>query len=285
MALNWQNEPWRKLYTRITSKWRSLSVAARGLADELIKYADDDGELVDVGAEDPGEAVALMLSAKPKEHAWIKEAVAELLEDGYLVIKKTTLKIRNFSEAQTKRSPEAIRQARKRERDKQRDMSRDSHGAPSRDTSNAMSPGNETKRNETIPPSPPSGGDLPEQVPGWFSTAWCKHAGVAMLAPGALTAVWPLVSGYAAAKGRDPEAVAPVLLTAYSRVTSGWNTKHPWTPTLFVKHFDRVQSEAEREVGGTGTLTHDAAVSPGLLLTRRILEREAREQAEREGKA
>lgn len=146
MAINWHLEPWRKLYTRLTGEWLRLSVSARGLADELIRYARDDGSVVNFGDDDPADTIAYMLSAKPHEHDRIRDDFSALVTDGYLVIDGTTVKIRNFYTAQIKRSPAALRQARKRERDSHGDSHGDNNGDNSRETKR-----NETKREEKDP--------------------------------------------------------------------------------------------------------------------------------------
>lgn len=174
MATDWINEPWRKLYIRITADWLDLSVSARGLADELLKYADADGWLMRATREEAGEKIAFLLGARPKEHARIAEDVAELLGDSYLVIENGRVRIRNFQTAQEKRSPHALRQARYRQRQK-RDGESSQDVTPTRDASvtqerdatvthgrDAMSQGNETKRNETKRES--ASAEEPEQL-------------------------------------------------------------------------------------------------------------------------
>lgn len=107
--MKWHLESWRKLYRTCPPSWLRLSVSARGLGSELLKYADDEG-LIDTGDDDPGVAIAFMLGARPREHKRIREDVAELLKDGYLQVSGQSLKIRNFVEAQD-RTPGARRTA------------------------------------------------------------------------------------------------------------------------------------------------------------------------------
>lgn len=107
--MKWHLESWRKLYRTCPPSWLRLSVSARGLGSELLKYAEDDGS-IDIGDDAPGVAVAYMLGARPREHKRIAEDVAELLRDGYLVVHGQKLQIRNFVEAQD-RTPGAKRTA------------------------------------------------------------------------------------------------------------------------------------------------------------------------------
>ncbi len=107
--MRWHVEAWRKLYLKCPPSWLRLSVSARGLGSELIKYVEDDGRL-DIGTDEPGVAVAYMLGARPREHKRIAEDVAELIADGYLVREDRSLRIRNFVPAQD-RTPGAKRTA------------------------------------------------------------------------------------------------------------------------------------------------------------------------------
>jgi len=109
MALKWHVEGWRKIYITKSPSWLRLPVSARGLGRELITYADDIGR-IDIGSDDPGEAVAYLLGARPKEHQRIREDVAELIREGYLTVVPGFLVIRNFVEAQD-RTPGAKRTA------------------------------------------------------------------------------------------------------------------------------------------------------------------------------
>lgn len=130
--MRWEIETWRKLYTRVDARWLALDVSTRGLADELIKYADDAGyvdlDIADVetcDARKVADAIGRLASAKPHERTRMRTDVARLLEERtddppYLVRERRGVRIRNFAEAQdrngTKRSSAAQRQARYRER-------------------------------------------------------------------------------------------------------------------------------------------------------------------------
>lgn len=153
--MNWHNEPWRKLYTRITGDWTQLSVMARGMSCELLKYAKDDGGVCKTRGKDPDMAIALVLGTQPAELDAVTEASRALREDGYLALRGDTIYIRNFGEAQLRRTPAAVRQRRYRENKKisllndddvTRDITRD-RGVTLR-ADNALL-GSETRRFET----------------------------------------------------------------------------------------------------------------------------------------
>ena len=170
--MRWHLENWRKLYVSKTPAWLRLPVSARGLGRELLTYCDDAGR-IDIGPEAPGEAIAYLLGARPREHKRIAEDVAALLADGYLVHDGQALIVRNFVEAQD-RTPGAKRTAEWRAR---KDAASGSNASP-RDVSEAShvtslvrSPRdadvtatrNDTTRNDTRdPPVVPRSGDVSE---------------------------------------------------------------------------------------------------------------------------
>ena len=117
--MNWTHESWLKLYTRLTGDWLQLSAIARGLGCELLKYAKDDGVICKTRSKAPAVAVALLLCSRPEEFECVTSAIEELIEDGYLEVIDDRIRIRNFVTAQERRSSAAIRQAKKRERDRQ----------------------------------------------------------------------------------------------------------------------------------------------------------------------
>jgi hypothetical protein len=112
--MRWHAESWRKLYLAKSPAWLRLPVSARGLGRELLTYCDDEGR-IDVGDDPPGETIAYLMGARPKEHKRIAEDVDALIADGYLVLDGQTLAIRNFAEAQD-RTPAAKRTAEWRSR-------------------------------------------------------------------------------------------------------------------------------------------------------------------------
>lgn len=123
--MRWESEKWRKLYRRVDPTWLRLRVIARGVGSELLKYASDDGRVGVLAEEDTGEAVCRIMSAHRSEQKIIREIVADLLKDGYLVREPDAILIRNFEKAQA-RSSNAERQARYRTRhEEKRDNSDD----------------------------------------------------------------------------------------------------------------------------------------------------------------
>lgn len=116
--MNFEHEQWLKLYKRVDAAWLSMSVSARGLGDELLKYADESGRIF-VGTEPPAEAFSRMLGARKREHARIAGDVLELVSGDrpFLVVDGHYVVIRNFTKAQ-QRGGSAARMAAKRSRDK-----------------------------------------------------------------------------------------------------------------------------------------------------------------------
>jgi hypothetical protein len=139
MPTQWWREPWRKLYTKLDAQWLGLTVSARGLADELIKYADETGRLFKVDSvAAAGEEIARRLSAKKREYKRIAEDTRDLLDDTYLVLEDGWLVIRNFADAQERLSPAARRQQRDGERDMSDDLDRDEQRDGERDRSDDL---------------------------------------------------------------------------------------------------------------------------------------------------
>ena len=141
--MKWEQETWRKLYVRVDAKWLSLPVSARGLGSELLKYADDNGDL-HLGSDPPGVAVAFLLSARPKEHRRIADDLNLLMspEHRFMVqIGPGAYRIRNFVDAQAK-SGSAKRMALKRARDAARQ--------PVTVTPNVTSHGDDGVQNESV---------------------------------------------------------------------------------------------------------------------------------------
>jgi hypothetical protein len=149
--VNWHNEPWRKLYTRITGDWLQLSVTARGISCELLKYAKDDGFLCRTRGKDPAIAVALVLGSHPHELETVTDAVTELVTDGYLDVQNDAVYVRNFEFAQERRTPAAVRQKRYRDH-KSLETHDQKHNIPlcpvTSRPGNALQ-GSETRRNDT----------------------------------------------------------------------------------------------------------------------------------------
>lgn len=148
--MNYLTAPWVKLYCRPDADWVRLPLSVRGLGSESLKYASEDGFLVDTEGEPLGVALGCFMGARPAEHKRLQDDAEKLLAHGFYEMRGTRVYIRNFVDAQTRRSPAAARQARKRERDRaeasevipggtedESDMSRDM----SRGGSHAMSRG------------------------------------------------------------------------------------------------------------------------------------------------
>lgn len=237
----WHNEPWRKLYTRIDGQWLRLSVTARGVADELLKYADEEGVLLALKeGEGRDEAVADLLSPKARERTFIVEAVADLFADTFLCQKGRKVTIRNFELAQERVTPAALRKRRQRDREQaegvtetgtnagqRRDQPRDKGVTAERDShrdSHADVTRIETRRDETRrdkkPPSRDPG--TPDATPGTAQpprgTAWLSRAfeqatqrPVDVASCGILA---PLVERAADLRGETRESFAPRLLFA-----------------------------------------------------------------------
>jgi hypothetical protein len=171
-AMKWDREPWRKLYVRTSAEWRALPLSARGLGDELIKYADDDGVCAIVNKDEhPGDAISRTLGAHAHEHARVREDCDALMQggsDAFLVLRGNRLVIRNFYDAQNRVTASAVRMQRKRQKEKAEKCHSDAPCDASGDEPVTASGGggvtgkrNEEKRNDS-PSSPPNGGSPSE---------------------------------------------------------------------------------------------------------------------------
>ena len=119
MARRWYNEDYRKIYTRQDGPWLSLPWCARALGADLIRWADERGVVAALeDGEEPESAIADVIRCKGDEREVVARAVRALLKDGYLEVRRGTVRIRNFVEAQERLSQEAARQRRKRDRDR-----------------------------------------------------------------------------------------------------------------------------------------------------------------------
>jgi hypothetical protein len=97
--MRWDRESWVKLYRREQGSFALLSLYARSLAAELLKFVDDDGRLF-VGKREPWEAIAKVAGATAGDRRMLRKNVADLLEDGYLALDGDHLVIRNMAKAQ-----------------------------------------------------------------------------------------------------------------------------------------------------------------------------------------
>lgn len=90
---------WRKLYRHPSTSWQALPLSTRGLGDELVRAADDDGTIaVSKGAA--AESIARLLQAHRDEYKRVAKDLERLLEDGFVILQGDRLRIRNFEIAQ-----------------------------------------------------------------------------------------------------------------------------------------------------------------------------------------
>lgn len=129
--MRWEVETWRKLYVSRSAEWLMLDLSARGLGTELLKYCDDDGRIPLRKGEAPAVAIALLLCARPHEHVRVTSDVTALLDVRYLELGDGWIRIRNFAEAQHRRTGSAERMARMRQRRREdsAEISQESTGA------------------------------------------------------------------------------------------------------------------------------------------------------------
>jgi hypothetical protein len=101
MARDWSKEPYRKLFLRPSKEWQALPVLVRGLGDELLRLADDDGRIF-VGIDDAKMVATLcrLLGAHPDERKLIGRKLDVLLDgDNFIVREGAYLVIRNLAAA------------------------------------------------------------------------------------------------------------------------------------------------------------------------------------------
>lgn len=155
--MKWEHETWRKLYVRVTAQWLALPLSARGLADELLKYADDEGVIL-LGNDAADTAVARLCGAHAHERKRVKNDLKALLDDGFLVPELGALRIRNMTSAQG-RTGSAGRMARKRERDKMASQAASPEASQvtyrsDGSRADARAPGSVPISSDQIPPTP-----------------------------------------------------------------------------------------------------------------------------------
>ena len=253
MATKWHNEPWRKLYTKRDAKWLSLPLSARGLADELIKYADDNGRLFELEPDIPvGRQVAITCSAKPGEYKRVADDTARLLTDGYLVVDENWLCIRNFGDAQERMTPQAVRS--KRHRDKKRSEQR----SEQRDEENGddMPPtrGSETRRDEKKKENTHAGA----REKGMWG-AWIAAGLPPMQDPMAMAELHVIL-----ANGGAKESDLFELCADFKKLTDGWRKTgraagSGASPALMIKHLDKVQLVRSGELDPAAPSTRASA--------------------------
>jgi hypothetical protein len=113
--VRWADEPFVKLYTRDEADWLTISLGARGLFYELLRKTDRAGVLR-VGKKGSVSLAALLRGDAEQVTEWL----AELTEDGAVVVSGEHLVIPNYIEAQEARSSDKTRAqaSRARARDK-----------------------------------------------------------------------------------------------------------------------------------------------------------------------
>lgn len=115
--MNYETEPWYKLYIRESTEDKVLPVLNRALRDFLLRLAKSRDDATILGkTTNPGEDLARALGAHPSETETIVQFVGTMLEDGYLSHRKGRLWITNFVAAQASRSAGARRQKAYRDR-------------------------------------------------------------------------------------------------------------------------------------------------------------------------
>lgn len=114
MSTAWGRD-WRKLYVRPSSAFLALPLSVRGLADELLRYVEDDGRLY-VGTERPAQTLARVMGAHPRERRWLEASLEALLADGFCAVADGYLVVRNFVTAQKAVGPSAERMRTHREK-------------------------------------------------------------------------------------------------------------------------------------------------------------------------
>jgi hypothetical protein len=151
---------WRKFAVAVSAAWLALDVSARGLATELIKYADDEGQVRLVEGEGVAEGLARILAVRPHEHERLRRDVAGLLREGVLVVDGALVR---FAPKTRTRGSSADRMARLRE--KRRKAAETSASPPSQEASPTPSlpaslppshpPSLSASLSASHPPSPP----------------------------------------------------------------------------------------------------------------------------------
>ncbi len=123
--MNYETEPWYKLYLRESTEDKLLPVLNRALRDFLLRLAKNriDATILR-NTTSPGEDLARALGATGAEAETIADYVRSMLVDGYLSHRRGRLWITNFVDAQAARTPGARRQ--KTYRDNQK-KSRNGH--------------------------------------------------------------------------------------------------------------------------------------------------------------
>jgi len=110
--MRWEDERYVRLYTRDTVDWHFLSFEAQGLMALLMRKVDRAG-ILELGKH--GKRGVASAIGHPSRIEIITEALEQLLADGCVIIKETTLLIPNFVAAQEAKSSDKARQQKARE--------------------------------------------------------------------------------------------------------------------------------------------------------------------------
>jgi hypothetical protein len=167
-------KPWRKLYRHEPPDFKGLSVYVRGLAAELLKYAEEDGRLV----PDDGKMalrLAQSIGASVGDRRTLGRDINVLLADGYLVRSDGWLRIRNMVTFQSGAAEESSRESNAnaprvqrerpasptrtpRESNARSELSAGNNSGAVPTTERHLSDIESRKREESEPPSPQTGG-------------------------------------------------------------------------------------------------------------------------------
>jgi hypothetical protein len=242
MSRKWHLEDWRKIYTRMTASWLSLPWCARGLASDLIRYAQPDGTIADCKGEEPGVVLARLLCAHPGEAKFITKGATALLEDGYLVLVGTKLVVKHHAEAQEKLSPEARRKRRQRdkEQDEERDMSRDmsvTNGVTFQTPVTGHSAGVESSRVESSKKNTPR---APTRI--GCEEAWLAASGNRAGNPGDCLTLRRHVDQCAEDSGRDADELFTAAVAEFGAYRETCTAPHipQFSPVNVLKHWATV---------------------------------------------
>jgi len=301
--MKWEREQWRKLYLREPNEQLLWPVLTRSLRDYLLRRADDDGVLFRL-TNDPAGDLCRALGARDHECDIVRDSVGTLLADGFLVhVTGGELRIRNLRDAQERRSKAALRKAAQREREKAARAGvttvghapvtvtiakRDSHVGQNRRSDLIRS---EEKRGETPVPQTESGYDVARRV---WAELWGERYGVPYQF--AIDAsqhgddrVLQRLGRLALDRGAGAESLLRHKLTVYLADESAWlaTNRHP------LRAFERDWNKYGEPDSGLHAVAPPASDDVERVPTpeeaarnrQRLLDRAAREQAEREKRA
>lgn len=123
MAMRWEDEPWRKLYTRNTVSWKALPWQARLVLPQLVREVDDAG-LLFLGRLAPAALAIALDIPKPVAAAALEQLTTptEIDPDPPVILRDGVLVLRNFVEAQQARTSDRLRKATERARDRDKHL-------------------------------------------------------------------------------------------------------------------------------------------------------------------